>query len=93
MSLVGSGVVGPGHSEYFDVVLQSGVLYQVYVQPTDPSVDFDLYVYDEGGNLVAQDNSYASDAYCNIIPRWTGPFRLLVKAARGVGYFNIAVGT
>jgi len=92
MGFVGSGIVGHGHPEYFDVVLQSGVFYQVYVEPFDAGVDFDLYIYDAGGNLVAQDNTCANDAYCNIFPRWSGPFRLLVKAAKGVSHFNIAVG-
>jgi hypothetical protein len=91
MSLVGSGIVGPGHSEYFDVILHSGVTYQVYVRPVDGSVDFDLDIYDERGNLVAQDNTTAPDALCNITPIWTGPFRLLVKAARGVSPFNIMI--
>jgi hypothetical protein len=91
MSLVGHGVLGPGQAENFDVLLQSGVTYQVYVKPTDPSVDFDLYIYDESGNVVAQDNSTSSDALCNVTPLWTGPFRLHVKCARGASYYGIAI--
>ena len=91
MALVGSGVLGPGGAEYFNVVLSSGVTYRIYVAPVDPSVDFDLYVYDESGNLVAQDTSTASDATCFITPRWTGPFRLMVKAARGLSTYHIRV--
>ena len=91
MALIGSGVLGPGQAEYFDVVLKSGVRYGVYVNPTDPSVDFDLFVYDENGNLVTQDTTTASDALCYITPRWSGPFRLLVKAARGLSTYHIRV--
>jgi hypothetical protein len=91
MALVGSGMVGPGQAQFFDVVLQSGVTYQVYVKPVDYSVDFDLYIYDERGNLVARDNTTAPDAYCNITPLWTGPFRLEVKSERGMSPFNIVV--
>ncbi len=91
MALIGSGVLAPGESEYFDVVLQAGVSYRIYVQPTDPSVDFDLYVYDEGNNLVAYDDDTDSDAACVIRPNWTGPFHIAVKAARGQSRYNIAV--
>jgi hypothetical protein len=91
MALVGSGMVGPGGSQFFDVVLQSGVTYQVYVKPIDNSVDFDLYIYDERGNVVARDTTTAPDAYCNITPLWTGPFRMEVKSERGFSPYNIVV--
>ena len=91
MALVGSGVLGPGQAEYFDVVLQSGVTYRVYVAPVEQGVDFDLYVYDENGNLVQQDASAASDALCFVTPRWTGPFRLMVKSARGLSLYQIRI--
>lgn len=91
MGLVGSGVLGPGQAEYFDVALRSGATYSVYVVPSEPSVDFDLYVHDENGNLVTQDTSTSSDALCFITPVWTGPFRLTVKAARGLSTYRIRV--
>ena len=91
MGLVGVGVLGPGQAEYFDVVLHSGVVYSVYVAPVEQGVDFDLYVYDENGNLVQQDVSTSSDALCLITPRWTGPFRLMVKSARGFSRYNIRI--
>ena len=91
MPLVGSGLIGPGGSEYFDVVLSGGHTYAVLVEPSEPSVDFDLYVYDENGTLVNQDDSSAANAYCAITPRWTGPFRLVVKAYRGLSAYRIQV--
>jgi hypothetical protein len=91
MGLVGSGILGPGEAEYFDVVLQSGVTYSIYVAPSDPSVDFDLHVHDENGNLVAQDVAPDADALCCVTPRWTGPFRLTVESARGVSTYSISV--
>jgi hypothetical protein len=91
MSLVGHGVLLPGQVEYFDVILTSGVTYQVYVKPTDPTVDFDLYIYDERRNLVAFDVTPAADAYCNVTPAWTGPFRLTVTSKRGSSAYGIAV--
>ncbi|HSF30835.1 MAG TPA: hypothetical protein VLK82_10245 [Candidatus Tectomicrobia bacterium] len=91
MALVGSGILGPGQAEYFNVVLHGGVPYRVYVAPVEPGVDFDLYVYDENGNLVEQDATASSDALCYIKPRWTGPFRLMVKSARGLSGYHIRV--
>jgi len=91
MPLIGSGVIGPGGSEYFDVVLHGGHTYAIYVQPFEPGVDFDLHVYDENGNLVDEDMSTAADAYCSITPRWTGPFRLVVQSARGLSGYRIQV--
>lgn len=91
MALIGSGVLGPGQAQYFDVALQSGITYSVYVAPSDPSVDFDLFVYDENGNLITQDTKTNSDALCYITPLWSGPFRLLVKAARGLSTYNIRI--
>jgi hypothetical protein len=91
MPLVGSGVIGPGGSEYFDVLLSANHTYRVFVQPFEPSVDFDLHVYDENGNLIEEDISAAADAYCMITPRWTGPFRLIVNSHRGFSGYRIQV--
>lgn len=91
MALIGSGVLGPGQAEYVDIVLQSGVTYSIYVDASDPSVDFDLYVFDEQGVAVAQDSTTDSDAHCYIRPQWTGPFRLVVKAARGLSSYTVSV--
>jgi len=91
MALVGSGVIGPGGAEYFDVVLRGGITYSIYVDPDEPGVDFDLYIYDESGNLITQDTRTNSDALCFVTPRWTGPFRLVVKSERGVSTYRIRV--
>ena len=91
MSLVGSGIIGPGGAQFYDVVLQGGHTYAVGVQPSDPTVDFDLHIFDENGVLVTKDISTAADAYCAITPRWTGPFRLVVEAARGLSTYQIQV--
>jgi len=91
MALIGSGILGPGQAEYVDLVLQSGVTYSIFVDASDPSVDFDLYVFDERGGAVAQDTTTDSDALCYVTPLWTGPFRLVVKAARGMSTYTVSV--
>ena len=65
--------------------------HRVYVEPFDKSVDFDLHIYDENGNLISEDVTLAAEAYCNVTPRWTGPFRLIVNSARGTAGFRILV--
>jgi hypothetical protein len=91
MTMVGSGVIGPGGADYFDVVLRSGHTYQIFVRPFEVGVDFDLHVYDENGNLVNEDIRTSADAFCSITPRWTGPFRLVVNSVRGMSSYRIQV--
>ena len=91
MALVGSGVIGPGQADHFPVVLQAGTTYRIYVGPSDPSVDFDLYIRDENGVLVASDETTHPDALCQITPRWTGPFLMSVRSARGAASYSISV--
>jgi len=91
MAIVGSGIIGPGEAEYLDVVLRGGIKYRVYVNPDEPGVDFDLFIYDENGHLVEKDNSPERDALCFVTPLWTGPFRIVVKAERGLSSYQIRV--
>jgi hypothetical protein len=91
MTMVGTGILGPGAAEFFDVVLKGNHTYQIYVDPSEPGVDFDLRIYDENGNLIAQDIRTTADAYCALTPKWTGPFRLVVNSERGLSSFRILV--
>lgn len=91
MALVGSGMIGPGQSEHYRVDLQAGSTYRVYVAPSVPNVDFDLYVHDENGNLITYDDSFDADALCQITPRWSGPFLMSVKSAAGAASYTISV--
>jgi hypothetical protein len=91
MTRVGSGTIGTGGMEFFDVVLTAGRPHRVYVHPDDPSVDFDLAVMDQNGNVVDTDVSTSADAFCIITPRWTGPFRLVVNSAAGMSSYTIVV--
>lgn len=89
--LVGSGVLGPGESEYFDVNLTAGYEYRVYVHPENSLADFDLHIYDQSGNLVSYDESTESDAHGLMRPAWTGPFRILVNSSGGASRYTVAV--
>jgi len=91
MTQLGTGIIGEGADDYYEIVLTAGRAHQIYVRPDDPRVDFDLRIYDENENLVAYDTTYDADAYCIVTPGWTGPFRLAVTAASGGGRYTIMV--
>ena len=91
MTLIASGTLGHGEIKDFRVKLRSGIKYSVYVNPTEPQADFDLYVYDDNGNLIEYDSSADSDAYCFIIPNHTGSFRLLIKSEAGYSKYYVRI--
>ena len=66
--------------------------YYIYVKTEEVGVDFDVYVMDENKNIVAGDDSPASDAKCSITPRWTGEFLVAVKSARGSSRYQLYIG-
>lgn len=53
--------------------------------------DFDLYLYDEDGNLVASSTDYGSDETVYITPAWTGTFYVKVVSYNGSGPFTITL--
>lgn len=91
MARIGSGTLGPGQSDRFTTVLQAGMSYDVYVEPTDRTTDFDLRVYDENNNLVCEDTDTTSNALCRVRPRWTGPFTIVVTCYRGYSSYGVIV--
>ncbi len=91
MTVVGAGLIGTGQAEYLDVVLQGGRTYSFTVRPSEPNVDFDLYIYDQNGNLVAWDETTAADAHGTVTPIFTGPFRIVVKSAEGMATYQVEV--
>ncbi len=91
MPAIGSGTLSSGQSEYYSAVLTARTEYAIYVEPSDLSTDFDIYVYDEGGHQIARDNDLSPNALCKVTPRWTGPFRIQVKCARGHSNYVLIV--
>jgi hypothetical protein len=90
--LIGGGFLGPGQSQYVDVGLSAGHNYRIYAHPEDQTVDFDLGIYDENGNSVAWDETYDADAYGVVQPIiFTGPFRVVVKSARGSSRYAVGI--
>jgi len=88
---VASGELSPGEVERFDIVLVEDVAYDVYVTPYDPTVDFDLGVFDADGELLVRDVDVAAEARCRINPESTGQYILVVTSVRGASGYDIAV--
>lgn len=74
----GYHVVGGFAEHTFTVTFLGGARARIMVQG-DGSSDLDLFVYDENGNLIAQDLGYSDSAAVSWTPRWTGPFLVVVK--------------
>ena len=91
MPVVGAGVIGTGQAEYLDLMLEGGHTYSFSVHPSERSVDFDLHIYDQNGNLVAWDESTAADAYGVVTPIFSGPFRIVVNSAQGMSTYQVEV--
>jgi hypothetical protein len=89
--LADSGYLETGGEARYIVELESEVTYSIYVNPDDPEVDLDMYVFDENGNVIDQDSDIDSDAFCTVTPVWTGPFEIVVTCAAGSGDYQITV--
>ena len=85
------GPLGPGQSDSWGVILAGQRAYNIFVQAYEPGVDFDLYVFDEYGNLIDVDNDIDSDAYCEFVTNWTGPFQIVIKCERGFSKYQIEI--
>lgn len=75
---IGYHVVGGFSDDTFTVTFLGGEVARITVRG-DGCSDLDLYVYDENGNLIGQDLGYSDSAMVSWIPRWTGPFVVVVK--------------
>ncbi len=77
-----------GDYEFFSVTLGGDERYMITL--SGPSgTDFDLYLYDENGDLVASSTDYGSDETVYITPAWTGTFYIKVVSYDGSGSFTI----
>lgn len=57
----------------------------------DGDTDLDLFVYDENGNLIGKDDDATDTCLVNFVPRWSGPFRIVVQNL-GLVYNEYRIG-
>ena len=58
----------------------------------DGDTDLDLYIYDEGGHLIASDSDYTDQCVCRWVPAWTGSFTIKI-INRGAVYNSYVLAT
>ncbi len=92
MPLVGRDQLAKGQSDtYRNVKLSAGILYTIMIKADEPSVMFDVDVYDENGNRVSTSPIYGSTIGCQVAPRWTGLFTIVVTCVRGFSEYSLVV--
>lgn len=69
---------GYSTTAYYNVGFLAREYAEIYVF-SPGGADLDLYVYDENWNLIAKDNSYNPNAWCNFVPYRDGIFHIIVK--------------
>ena len=72
------GLLERGESAIIRTTLYAGNSYQIAAAGCEDAYDVDLAVFDENGNLIAQDQDNSQLAVAAITPRWTGTFYLKV---------------
>lgn len=50
----------------------------------DGDTDLDLYVYDSNNNEIDSDTDYTDRCYVSWVPKWTGPFKVIIVNRGGV---------
>lgn len=86
-----TGNLNTGDSDTFDCILRGTVTYVFFVDADEPGVDFDLFIYNENGQLVTKDSSSATDAQCILTPEYTQHYTVKIKSSRGVSNYSISI--
>ncbi|MCH2174471.1 MAG: hypothetical protein MK193_01945 [Lentisphaeria bacterium] len=72
------GRVNARETDEFVVSFRGGKPAWIYVSG-DGDTDLDLYVYDENGNRIGEDEDGTDECLVRFNPIWTGPFTIRVK--------------
>ena len=68
------GLLARGQSTTVRTTLHSGNEYYLVAGGCEDAFDVDIAVFDENGNLIAQDEDEQSVAVAKVVPKWTGTF-------------------
>ena len=89
MTLLGRGSLSAGYYQEIPYVLTASVPYMLTVSSDDPTVIYDLDLFDENGHMVATSPVEGPIAMCQVTPAWTGSFVVRVTGRRGTGMFSL----
>lgn len=88
---IGEGYLLPGDTDIFDVLLTADDSYVVYVEREDTSVDFNLIVKDQQGDIIGPDTDEDADPMLQFTPVESGFFTFEVTSFRGASGYHIVI--
>jgi hypothetical protein len=91
MTVVGYGNLNAAEVESYTIELRAGITYRFYVENAIPGVDLDIYIADANGNILAGDDSTASDAICIFTPGWSATYIIAIKSASGSSSYRLFI--
>jgi hypothetical protein len=92
MAVLGRDELAAGQSaSYPSIKLSANVEYTIIVQSDDPTVAFDVNVFDENDNNVSTSSVYGAFIGCQVTPRWTGLFTIVVTCVRGYSAYSLVI--
>ena len=92
MPLLGRDQLSSGQSDrYPNIKLSANTQYTIMVQSDDPTVAFDVNVFDENSNNVSTSAVYGAHIGCQVKPRWTGLFTVIVTCVRGYSSYSLVI--
>lgn len=71
--------------------LENNKTWKVSVIPTEPDVDFNLYVEDPDGKEVIQDSSPKASAYCTFTSTLSGVYSIRIESVKGISDFKLNI--
>ncbi|MBC8076819.1 MAG: hypothetical protein H7Y32_12145 [Chloroflexales bacterium] len=85
------GHVGNGKEFYHQMVFVDDVKYSIELVATDQEADLDLYITDEDGNILYEDESAEANAAVWFKPAEHAIYNLYVKSASGSSTYMLTI--
>lgn len=85
------GFVGNHKEFYHQMVLVDDVKYGIDLAADDQNVDLDLYITDEDGNILYEDESAEANAGVWFTPAEHAIYNLYVKSASGSSKYTLTI--
>ena len=90
---IDTGKLDPGGTYGYKAVFTQGREYLLFGCGDASAKDLDIYLYDDGGNLVYQDQMSDAQPIVTVTPEWTGSYLVVVKlySAEAPASYSFAV--
>ena len=91
MDMTLRGYVDDGEEVYHPIVLFEGIKYDLELEADDEDADLDLYITDEEGNILYEDESAESGAAAWFKPGYYGIHHLFIKSHEGGTDYTLTI--